>query len=535
MRSYIKSTKPQVEMKKQLPIDMSTFSRIILEGYLYVDKTEQIARLFSTGKRYFLLSRPRRFGKSLLISTLKSLFLGEKVLFADLWLGKQKEFVWHKHPVIHLDFSLADSQTPDELKQSLNWMLDRCAQEYNITLSNAFNPKTKLVTLVENLAKQNTVVVLIDEYDKPILDHLQNPAKANAQREVLKNFYDGFKGLDKYMRCIFITGVSKFSKASIFSGLNNLSEISYTPEGADIVGYTQLELETFFSQYLEELAKKNNEALKVLKEKIKVWYNGYQFSAEQIKVYNPYSIAYLFSSNRFQNYWFESGTPTFLIEKLKKKPFELRDIENKAFNIALLGTFQVDDVPLETLFFQSGYLTIKDYDERYDIYRLTYPNAEIKQSISILELGVLTGTDTSNVINHLYHLRHALENNNLESFTQTIRALLATIPSNLHIEREAYYHSLIQLLCTVLGFDTRCEVATSKGRIDLVLTTQRYLYVIELKFNETGKKALAQIFERKYYEKFLTSEQEIILVGMSLNYKEKELFVDWVKGTISDN
>ncbi len=522
----------QVAMKKQLPIDMSTFSRIIQEGYLYVDKTEQIARLFSAGKRYFFLSRPRRFGKSLLISTLKSLFLGEKELFADLWLGRQQEFNWQEHPVIHLDFSDADNHTAEELKISLGWMLDDSARQYGVELPKDYTPKAKLKWLVKELYKRNSVVVLIDEYDKPILDHLHNSAKANAQRAVLKNFYDGFKGLDNYMRCIFITGVSKFSKASIFSGLNNLSEISYTPEGADIVGYTESELETFFSQYLEELAQKNNEPLKALKEKIKVWYNGYQFSAEPIKVYNPYSIAYLFSSNRFRNYWFESGTPTVLIEKLKKKPFELRDIENKAFNIAILGTFQVDDVPLETLFFQSGYLTIKDYDERYDIYHLTYPNAEIKQSMSILELGVLTGTDTANVINQLYHLRHALENNNLESFAQTIRALLTTIPSNLHIEREAYYHSLIQLLCTVLGFDTRCDVATSKGRIDLVISTEKYLYVIELKFNESAQKALEQIHDRKYYEKYLTSEKEVVLVGMALNYKEKELAVDWVKGSI---
>ena len=438
-------------MKKQLPVDMSTFSRIIREGYLYVDKTEQIARLFSKGKRYFFLSRPRRFGKSLLISTLKSLFLGEKELFTDLWLGRQQDFNWQKHPVIHLDFSLADSHTPDELKKSLNWMLDDCAKEYGVKLTRTFSPKTKLSTLVKNLAKKNTVVVLIDEYDKPILDHLHNSVKANAQREVLKNFYDGFKGLDNYMRCIFITGVSKFSKASIFSGLNNLSEISYTPEGADIVGYKESELETFFAEYIDELAKKNNEPPKALMEKIRSWYNGYQFSGEPIKVYNPYSIAYLFSNNRFRNYWFESGTPTFLIEKLKKQPFELRDIENKAFNITILGTFQIDDVPLETLFFQSGYLTIKEYDERYDIYRLTYPNDEIKQSMSILELGVLTGTDTANVINQLYHIRYALENNNLQTFANTLQILLANIPSNLHISAKPIITRLYSFYALYLG------------------------------------------------------------------------------------
>jgi hypothetical protein len=519
-------------MKKQLPIDMSTFSRIIKEGYLYIDKTEQIARLFTTGKRYFFLSRPRRFGKSLLISTLKSLFRGEKELFDDLWIGKQKDFKWQDYPVIHIDFSLAQYRTPEELEQSLNWMLDRCAKEYDITLSNIHTPKAKLVTLVEALAKLNTVVILIDEYDKPILDHLHDPAKANAQREVLKSFYDVFKGLDEYLRCIFITGVSKFAKTSVFSGLNNLTELFYTPEGADLVGYTQNELETFFAQYIEDLASEQKESIDSIKEKIKHWYNGYQFSKKPIKIYNPYSIGYLFSNSRFENYWFESGTPTFLIEHLKRKPWTLRDVENKAFHIALLGTFQIDNIPLETLFFQSGYLTIKEYDEQYDVYRITYPNDEIRQSIGILELGVLTGTNASTMVNTLYQLRYALENKNLDVFAQTIRSLLANIPSYLHIEREAYYHSLIQLLCTTLGLATSCEVVTSKGRIDLVLFTEKYIYVIELKFNTSAQKALEQIHEKKYYEKYQLSGKEIILVGLALNYKEKELSVEWVEGSI---
>lgn len=516
-------------MKKNLPIDLSTFSRIIQEGYLYVDKTKQIFELFRTGKRYYFLSRPRRFGKSLLISTLKSLFRGEKELFSNLWLGSQSDFEWKEHPVIHLDFSLAESQTTQELKQSLSWMLDRCAKEYNLEISDTFSPKTKLVSLVEQLSKLNTVVVLIDEYDKPILDHLHSPVEADKQREVLKSFYDGFKGLDSYMKTIFITGVSKFSKTSIFSGLNNLTELSYIPEGADLVGYTHQELETFFGDYIEDLALKQNESAQTIKEKIKYWYNGYQFSPLPTKIYNPYSIAYLFSSNRFQNFWFESGTPTFLIEFLKRQPFDLRDIEKKVFSISTLGTFLVDKIPLETLFFQSGYLTIKEYEEHYDIYRLTYPNAEIRQSLSILELGVLTHTDTASIINKIYQIRHSLETKNIEAFAKTLETLLAGIPSHLHIEKEAYYHSLIQLLCTVLDLDTSCEVSTSKGRIDFVVTTKQYIYVIEFKFNQPAKRALSQIMKRKYYEKYQSKDKEVVLLGISFHYQDKELHIEYVK------
>jgi len=393
-------------MKKQIPVGLSTFSRIIKEGYLYVDKTEQIMRLFSTGERYFFLSRPRRFGKSLLLSTLKSLFQGEKELFTDLWIGKQKDFKWQKHPVIHLDLSSAQYKTPLELEENIDYMLKECAKQYGVNISDAINPKTRLTALVKQLAKINTVVILVDEYDKPILDYLHDPVKANAHREVLKNFYATFKTLDEYLRCIFITGVSKFSKASVFSGLNNLSEISYNTESADLLGYTQKELDFFFSDYLVDLAHKHNESVDSLKEKIKNWYNGYQFSKDPIKVYNPFSIAFLFKRGEFQNYWFESGTPTFLVEYIKRHPFNLREMENKVFTISTLGTFSIDNLPLETLFFQSGYLTIKEYDKQFDVYTLTYPNAEIRQSLSLLELGVLTDANAPEIDTYFYKLRH---------------------------------------------------------------------------------------------------------------------------------
>lgn len=520
-------------MKKHLPTDLNTFSSIIKGGYLYVDKTEQISRLFSTGKRYFFLSRPRRFGKSLLLSTIKSLFLGEKELFADLWLGKQKDFNWQEHPVIHIDFSSMRYRTPEELEENLDYTVKDCANEYGIDVSQAINSKTRLKLLVKKLAKINSVVILIDEYDKPILDFLHNPEKADAQREALKDFYTTFKALDEYLRCIFITGVSKFAKASIFSGLNNLLELSNEPESADLLGYTQEELETFFNDYLIGLAHKQNQSIESTKEKIKLWYNGYQFSKAPIKVYNPYSIGYLFSSKEFNNYWFLSGTPTFLIEQLKKSPLKLTNLENNVYDIGMLGTFQLIDLPLETLLFQSGYLTIKEYDEQYNAYRLTYPNAEIRQSMKLLELGVLTDTNAQIVFNKIFHLRFAFETNNLDMVAKTIRSLLASIPSYLHIEREAYYHSLIQLLCTVLGIETACEVATDKGRIDLVVNAEKYIYIIEFKFDNQAQKALEQIMARKYYEKYFNAGKEIILVGMALNYKDKELSVEWVEGSVT--
>lgn len=377
---------------KKLPIDISTFSKMINENFIYIDKTQAIYDLFAGGRRYFLLTRPRRFGKSLLISTLKELFLGNKELFKDLWIGKQKNFEWQSHPVIHLDFSDADNQTADELKISLGWMLDDIASQYGIKLPKAYTPRAKFKWLVKELYKKNSVVVLVDEYDKPILDHLHDKRKANAQRAVLKNFYDGFKGLDAYLRAVFITGVSKFSKTSIFSGLNNLDELSYESEGAQLVGYTESEIITHFKEHIADIAKAEKTTPQELLDKIRHWYNGYQFSRDPIKIYNPFSIVHFFHRKRFENWWFESGTPSFLIELLKKNPYELKDVESKGFSIASLGTFRIDNIPSITLFFQTGYLTIKEYDEHFNVFKLTYPNEEIRQSLALLELGQLQMT-----------------------------------------------------------------------------------------------------------------------------------------------
>ena len=375
---------------KHLPVDIHSFAKMIKDGYLYVDKTKQIANLFKRGERYFFLSRPRKFGKSLLLSTLKSLFLGEKELFQDLWLGKEEAFDWQKHPVIAFDFSLTEYATPEELKQGLMCRLDQCAKEYDVDISKGYSPKTKLELLVKGLAKINDVVFLVDEYDKPIFDHLHNPDQADAQREVLKSFYDGFKGLGSYMRCIFITGISKFS------GLDNLHDISYDPRSADLVGYTEKEVIDNFSQHLDKCAEKNNTTYKQILKEVRHWYNSYQFSEEPTKVYNPYSIARFFQKQTFKNYWFASGTPTFLIEYLKKTPLELDDIEKRVFSIASLGTFIIHNAPLEALFFQAGYLTIKKYESEYNVYRLGFPNEEIRQSLSILQLGKLSAAEIKN-------------------------------------------------------------------------------------------------------------------------------------------
>ncbi len=333
---------------KNLPINISTFSRLINENYLYVDKTEQIYNIFDKGRCYHFLSRPRRFGKSLIITMLKELFSGNKELFKGLYIEKT-DWPWLEHPVIHLDFGTLDYDSPQALTSSLMGELNDIAQMYDIDLTTYKTMKTQLKYLIRTLAKKNKVVLLIDEYDKPILDNIEDIKLASSIIKTLKSFYDGIKGLDAHLRAIFITGISKFAKTSVFSGLNNLNDLALDPLAATLTGYTEQELRTNFAEYLETLSIKEHMPLEPLMQEIKTWYNGYQFSEEPIKVYNPFSIVYLLSKKKFANYWFESGTPTFLVKLLQKKQIEFKNFQDIYFSASTLGAFDIEKLPFITL------------------------------------------------------------------------------------------------------------------------------------------------------------------------------------------
>jgi hypothetical protein len=292
---------------RDLPIYISSFSTMRTGNYIYVDKTELIYNLFKTGLvHYYFLSRPRRFGKTLLISTLKEFFLGNRGLFKDLWI-ERSGYSWEKYSVIHLDFGTIAHTTAQALSENLSWTLDTIAQEHDIALTGAPSLEAKLITLVKELAKKQgpaSVVLLIDEYDKPILDHIKNKDIASELRDILKSFYDVIKGLDLYLRAIFITGVSKFSKTSLFSGLNNLNDITLDPRAASLLGYTDEEIDQYFADSIEEVAHHMHLSKEVVRKNMRTWYNGYRFSEQYCKVYNPFSTLYLLEKRKFANYWF---------------------------------------------------------------------------------------------------------------------------------------------------------------------------------------------------------------------------------------
>ncbi len=378
---------------QRLPLGRSTFSVIRKSGYLYVDKTEDIYHLITQGDRYFL-SRPRRFGKSLLVSTLQEVLESNQTLFKDLWIEKS-DYHWRKHGVILLDFSTIKATTADIFSTEICALLQNIADSYSLELAlKPENAESALLNLVVALYKKfGHVAVLVDEYDSPLLKNLDKPEQAHEICEVMRSFFTALKGLDKYIDFIFITGVSAFAKAGIFSGMNNLKIITLDERWATICGYTDEEIDEYFTLHMQAWSHKKNLSFDELRAQIKDWYNGYRFSAEASTVYNPFSFMSALDIQKFENFWLHTGTPSFLIKEMKKS---YRTVEREMLNLetfdataSTLGTFEIGQTPLISLMFQSGYLTITSFSESKRTYLLDYPNYEVRTAAQqIVPLGL---------------------------------------------------------------------------------------------------------------------------------------------------
>ncbi len=365
---------------KMLPIGIQTFSELIQKNYVYIDKTSIIYDMISMGKHYFI-ARPRRFGKSLLVSTLADIFSGKKELFEGLAISSLP-YDWKQYPVIMISFADIPATTPEELEKVLRHYLQEIAHRYDIRLNTETPSEQMLRELVMELAKKEQVVILVDEYDYPILRYVHEESTAHAMREALKNFYGVIKGLDKYLKFVLLTGVSKFSQTSVFSGLNNLNDISLDRKFNTLLGYTKDEILNNFQPYLLQAAEYNDCSLENLFTRITAWYDGYCFSADKnaLRVYNPYSVLLFLSKKKFSNYWFATGTPTFLINLFKKYQYDVQNFEQAEATEGELGAFEIENISLKVLLFQTGYLTIQSYNSRINVYSLTYPNREVRDS-----------------------------------------------------------------------------------------------------------------------------------------------------------
>ncbi len=520
---------------KKLSLGMQSFSRLIENNCIYVDKTEIIHTLIEAGSYYFL-SRPRRFGKSLLITTLKELFSGNKKLFKSTYIASS-DYEWSEHPIVYLDFSTLSLKSPEDLELDLLRSLKKIAKHYGVEVDEDVSIPMRTVSLIEQLAPKGKVVVLIDEYDYPLVNNIDDQEKAQAYREVLRSFFTPLKYVDEHIKLVFITGITKFSKTSIFSGLNNLIDLTLDDRAAKLLGYTADEITTYFPSYLEQHAQTSNCSKEELLKAIQYWYNGYQFawkdssSNESLKIYNPYSVLLYLSSGNFLNYWFESGTPSFLIHLMKTQEFPIFDIQDSEVHIDEIRTCDLDKVRLLPLLWQTGYLTIKSYNSETRNYTLAFPNEEVRVSFLNHFMRYLTNTKIATLSNYALKLGKALKNNDMKQFFETLEIFFADIPYTLQLPVERYYQSIFYVILNILGLPTQTEVVTNDGRIDAVIETDTHFYIIEFKLNGTATNALQQIEDKQYHKKYLGRSKKIVLIGANFDSETRNL-TEWTSKDI---
>lgn len=507
------------------PIGIQNFQELREGGYVYVDKTQYFHQLVTTGKYYFL-SRPRRFGKSLMISTLQALFEGKKYLFKDLWIEDKWDFE-ETNPTIIFNFNDMSFVDIGVLK-SINQSIHQEAQRHGITLESEGLGSlfSELIRAIHTKTGKK-VAILIDEYDKPIVDFLDDSEKAAHHRDLLKSFYGILKPNDQHIKFLIFTGVSKFAKVSVFSDLNHLNDITIDGNYSGITGITQNELEYTFKDELITLPILNKVTNKEFYDDIKKWYNGYSWLGES--VYNPFSLLNFFDKNGiFQNFWFSTGTPSWLIKQvMKRKEF---DFENFDASQSDLDTFQIDELNPIALLFQTGYLTIKSYSSRSMLYTMGYPNQEVRTSLTDHLLQAYRGENTRSVLPYTYKLSEALENKDLDKVFSIINTVYSTLPYDLwQKENERFYHAILHLTFTLLGTYIQSEIHTAEGRCDALVQTDKYIYAFEFKIDKTPKEALEQIKNKGYLKPYQESGKELIAVGVNFS-KQLKGVESWLIG-----
>lgn len=510
---------------KELTDSVYAFADLRQGKYLYVDKTEYVWKLVRSYKGIYFLSRPRRFGKSLMVSTLKAIFEGRKELFDGLAISK-KEYDWKPYPVIHFDMGNCSAKTPQALESFIEDRLCDVAAEHNVTLRGQ-SYATRFESLISALSKRGKVVILIDEYDKPILNNVTNP-EADAILGVLKGFYSTIKTCEDLERFVFITGVTKFCHVSLFSDLNNLTDITMRSDYATMFGYTQSELEHYFSDRIEATAQAQKVSVEELKRKLKAWYDGYCFEETSETVYNPVSIAKFFENDgKFDNYWFATGTPSFLMELAKKTDFNFEDAVSKAVPGVTFDAFEIPNIDPVTLLLQTGYLTIKSSEIRFNKrwFWLDFPNEEVAESFSTYLLNSYVGRTQREVSSFSADLATAFLEGNLNQARKVLESFFAGVPYTIHKKSEATFQSVFYAIFRLLGFNVEAESCTNDGRIDAVVQTDDHIYLFEFKLDDDDT-ALSQIKDKAYFKKYLQSSKKITMIGVNFD-SEKGQLIDW--------
>ena len=501
------------------PIGIQNFAEIRESGYVYVDKTALIYELASTGKYYFL-SRPRRFGKSLLVSTMEAYFSGKKELFNGLAM-EHLEKDWIEYPVLHLDLTGSRYTSVSDIEEKLDQHLCAWENTYGVT-DKREDPAARFTEVIDKACQKTgqKVVILIDEYEKPIIDNIDNPELMERFRRELQGFYSVIKGKDASIRFAFLTGVTKLGKMSIFSGLNNLNDISMDLGYSDICGISESELKAIFGESVEKLATANEMSVEECYGKLARMYDGYHFHHKAQGIYNPFSLLNTFSANEFRRYWFETGTPTFLVRYLKQGNYNLDNISKNDVDVEILtGSNYVSPAPI-TLMYQTGYLTIKSFNPEFYTYNLDYPNEEVKRgflnSLSQLFAPALRQGEFS-----VYQFVRDIRNGDTKSFMDRFTAFFAGNSYEIQGDLELYFQNVMSIMLKMMGLYVKTEYQTSNGRIDIVFDTDNYVYIIELKRDQSADIALKQIEEKGYDKPFLASGKQIIKLGINFSSETK--------------
>ena len=505
------------------PIGVQSFVKLREKNYYYVDKTKLVWKLAHIGGPVFLC-RPRRFGKSLLLSTLHAYFDGRKDLFEGLGIC-ELETEWKKRPVFHFDFNTVGNQSVDDLKESLNFQLSKMEDEWGIKLSHDYNPQQRLMNLI-NKASDNgrqRVVILVDEYDKPLLNTVENDQLNDQMRDVLKPFYGVLKTMDRDIEFSMLSGIARFGKVSIFSDLNNLLDISLNPEYNAICGITEDELHSYFSDPIETLASNYGTDSEGIQKQLKLTYDGYHFGIPRKcqDIYNPYSLLKCFFNKEISDYWFESATPSFLMKRLISRDYEFPHLtEVYADRDELLCGITADDSSIGQLY-QTGYLTIKDYNEDEQLFRLGFPNLEVEKGFDTLSLkayGAMAKSDFD-----VSRFRKEIMSGQPEAFMKRLKAFTADFPYGQVPDLEVHWQNITYLLFKLLGFYTHTEYKTSDGRIDAVVMTPRFVYVFEFKMDVSPEKAIAQINSKDYPLPFSADGRKLFKIGVEFTSTQRRI------------
>ena len=498
------------------PIGIQNFEKLINDGYVYVDKTALIYKLATSGN-YFFLSRPRRFGKSLLISTMEAYFSGKRELFRGLAMY-DLEKDWTEYPILHLDLNTAKYDSPAALLNVLNDALAQWERVYGtfpseVTLELRF--KGIIRRAFENTGQR--VVILVDEYDKPMLQSIGNAELQDEYRNILKAFYSVLKTRDRYIRFAFLTGVTKFGKVSVFSDLNNLDDISMDERYIEICGITEQEIHDCFDDDVAALGQKYNITKEECYARLKKRYNGYHFETNTTGIYNPFSLLNTLNKLKFGDYWFETGTPSFLVQVLQNADYDLNDLQNEPVSADLINS--VDSMarnPIPVIY-QSGYLTIKGYDERFKRYNLGFPNEEVENGFIKYLLPLYTPVEEHKTEFYIINFIDDIEHGRVDSFLERLQTLFADGDYRITGKMEKYFQNSMYLIFKMMGFYVDVERATSRGRIDIVMKTKDYIYVMELKLDGTADDALRQIEDKGYAEPFRNDQRQLYVIGVNFS------------------